>query len=93
MTTSFTASSLESAGLQWSLSARARNWRTCSPVSSALTLEQLDAPCLLDFLEHLETDRKNSARSRNARLAALRSFARFVEYRVGAHANGPVCAQ
>ena len=53
---------------------------------SALTLEQLDAPCLLDFLEHLETDRKNTARSRNARLAALKSFARFVEYRV------PACA-
>ena len=51
---------------------------------SALTLEQLDAPCLLTFLEYLETDRKNSVRSRNARLAALKSFARFVEYRVPA---------
>ena len=35
-------------------------------------------------LEHLEVARKNSARSRNARLAALKSFARFVEYRVPA---------
>jgi site-specific recombinase XerD len=51
---------------------------------SALTLEQLDAPCLLAFLEHLETERKNTVRSRNARLAALKSFARFVEYRVPA---------
>ena len=51
---------------------------------SALTLEQLDAPFLLAFLEHLETDRKNNVRSRNARLAALESFARFVEYRVPA---------
>jgi len=51
---------------------------------AALTLEQLDASCLLAFLEHLEVARKNSARSRNARLAALKSFARFVEYRVPA---------
>jgi integrase/recombinase XerD len=51
---------------------------------SALTLEQLDASCLLAFLEHLETDRKNGVRSRNARLAAFKSFARFVEYRVPA---------
>lgn len=31
-----------------------------------------------DFLTHLETHRHNTARSRNARLAALRSFFRFV---------------
>lgn len=49
---------------------------------SALSLEQLDVPLVLAFLDHLERDRGNTARSRNARLAAIRSFARFLEYRV-----------
>jgi integrase/recombinase XerD len=42
-----------------------------------LVLADLDAPLVLAFLDHLEKDRKNSIRSRNARLAALRSFLRF----------------
>jgi site-specific recombinase XerC len=49
---------------------------------SDLTVEQLDAPLLLDFLEHLQTDRGNSARTRNARLVAIKSFMHFLEYRV-----------
>lgn len=51
---------------------------------SALAIEQLDAPLVLAFLTHLETERKCSARTRNARLAAIRSFAHFVEGRVPA---------
>jgi site-specific recombinase XerD len=47
-----------------------------------LALEQIDAPLVLGFLEHLETARRNCPRSRNTRLAAIKSFARFVEYRV-----------
>jgi site-specific recombinase XerD len=47
-----------------------------------LQLEQLDAPLVLEFLEHLQTERRNSPRTRNARLAAIRSFMRFVEHRV-----------
>ncbi len=47
-----------------------------------LALEALDAPLVLEFLEHLQKKRHNSARTRNARLAAIRSFMRFVEYRV-----------
>src|SRR5439155_17559365 len=35
-------------------------------------------PFLAEFLHHLEGERKNSARTRNARLAALRSFFRYV---------------
>lgn len=54
---------------------------------SALMLEQLDVPMVLAFLDHLETTRGNSPRTRNARLAAIKSFARFVEYRV------PACIQ
>lgn len=49
-----------------------------------LALEALDAPLVLEFLEHLQKERQNSARTRNARLAAIRSFLRFVEYRVPA---------
>lgn len=54
---------------------------------SALALERLDAPLVLAFLDDLEARRGNSSRTRNARLAAIRSFARFVEYRV------PSCLQ
>jgi integrase/recombinase XerD len=36
----------------------------------------------MDFLAHLEAERGNSARTRNARLAAIKSFMKFVEYRV-----------
>jgi site-specific recombinase XerD len=49
---------------------------------SALHLEQIDAPFVLAFLGYLEVERENSALSRNARLAAIKSFMRFVEYRV-----------
>ena len=49
---------------------------------SALMLEQIDVQLVLAFLDHLESARGNSSRTRNARLAAFKSFARFVEYRV-----------
>ena len=48
---------------------------------SALTLEDLDAPMVLDFLDHLETQRGNSPRTRNLRLAAIRSFMRYASLR------------
>jgi len=51
---------------------------------SDLALEQLDAPLVLDFLDHLQKERRNTPRTRNARLAAIRSFMRFVEHRVPA---------
>jgi len=47
----------------------------------ALRLADLDAPMILAFLDHLEQGRKNTVQSRNARLAALRSFFRFVSLR------------
>lgn len=49
--------------------------RPCS-----LTLEDLDAQAILDFLDHAETDRGNSASSRNVRLSAVRSFFRYCAY-------------
>lgn len=51
---------------------------------STLELEQLDSQTVLSFCEHLEVVRGNSARTRNARLSAIKSFMRFVEYRVPA---------
>src|ERR1035441_9110788 len=48
---------------------------------SALMLEQLDAALVCSFLEHLETTRGNSAETRNVRLAAIRSFFRFLQHR------------
>lgn len=42
-----------------------------------LALEDLNAAFVLEFLEHLEKDRHNSIRSRNARFAAIRSFMRY----------------
>jgi integrase/recombinase XerD len=49
---------------------------------SKIEIERLDAPLILAFLDHLEKKRGNSARTRNARLAAINSFFRFLEYRV-----------
>ena len=48
---------------------------------SDLRLEQLGADRILAFLDHLEQKRGNCARSRNARLAAIRSFFRFLALR------------
>lgn len=46
-----------------------------------LALADLDAPCIEAFLRHLETERRNCPRSRNARLSAIHSFCRFVATR------------
>jgi integrase/recombinase XerD len=54
--------------------------RTGKP-PSALSLADLDAPLVLDFLDHLETERGNTARTRNARLAAIHSFMRYAALR------------
>jgi site-specific recombinase XerD len=43
-----------------------------------LTLEDFDATLILDFLAHLEIERHNTVRSRNARLAAVRAFVHYV---------------
>ena len=47
---------------------------------TALALVDLDARLILSFLDHLEQDRKNGTRSRNARLAALRSFLKYAAH-------------
>jgi integrase/recombinase XerD len=47
---------------------------------SALSLGDLDAPIIGSFLNHLERERGIGARSRNVRLAAIRSFFRYAAY-------------
>lgn len=49
---------------------------------SGLEVEALDAPLVLDFLRHLEAGRGNSPPTRNARLAAVNSLFRYLEYRL-----------
>jgi len=57
-----------------------------SKQASALAVEDLDAAFVSKFLDHLERDRGNSARSRNVRLAALHSFFRYVAMNEPAYA-------
>jgi integrase/recombinase XerD len=45
---------------------------------SSMSLEDLEAPLVGAFLDHAEKERGLSARSRNVRLAAIRSFFRYV---------------
>jgi integrase/recombinase XerD len=60
--------------------------RTGMPPSK-LGVEDLDAPLVAAFLDHLEHDRGNSARSRNARLAAIHSLFGFAALRHPEHAE------
>lgn len=52
---------------------------------SQLKLGDLDAAFIAAFLDHLETDRHNSVRTRNARRAAICSFFRYVALHEPAH--------
>lgn len=51
-----------------------------------LDLADLDAPLIGAFLEHLEAERHNSVRTRNARLAAIHSLFRYAALRHPEHA-------
>jgi len=51
---------------------------------SSLHLEHINAPLVLAFLKYLETTRANCPSTRNVRLAGIKSFMRFMEYRVPA---------
>lgn len=64
----------------WKLFLRYASDRHRRPVGR-LNLEDLSGPEVLDFLEHLERDRKGSVGTRNCRLAALHSFYAFVASR------------
>jgi site-specific recombinase XerD len=49
---------------------------------SQIFIEQIDARLILDFLAHIEEQRGNCAATRNGRLAAVKAFIRYVEFRV-----------
>jgi len=51
---------------------------------SDLAVEDLDPGLVLAFLDHVEEKRGNAARTRNARLAAIRTFFRYLEYQAPA---------
>src|ERR1700686_941833 len=51
-----------------------------------LRIEDLDSALIGDFLTHVEKVRGNSARSRNTRLPAIRSFYRYVAMNEPEHA-------
>jgi site-specific recombinase XerD len=52
---------------------------------SQLCFQEIDAPLIMAFLDHLEKHQGLSARSRNLRLTALRSFFRFAAFEVPTH--------
>ncbi|MCK4488286.1 MAG: site-specific integrase, partial [Desulfobacterales bacterium] len=54
-------------------------------VPSKLAIEDLDAPFIGAFLDHLERGRGNNARSRNVRLAAIHSFFQYVALHEPSH--------
>jgi integrase/recombinase XerD len=54
---------------------------------SRLDLADLDAALLAGFLDHLERERHNSVRTRNARLAAIHSLFRFAALEHPEHAE------
>ena len=60
-----------------------RRWQDTGPARRA----DLDANLISAFLEHLETERRNTVRTRNARLAAIRSFFHYAALRHPEHAG------
>jgi integrase/recombinase XerD len=55
--------------------------KTTGRQPTALVMSDIDAPSVLKFLDHIETERHNQVQSRNVRLAAIRSFCRMVALR------------
>jgi site-specific recombinase XerD len=52
---------------------------------SRLVFQEIDAPLITAFLDHLEKHQGLSTRSRNLRLTALRSFFRFAAFEAPIH--------
>jgi integrase/recombinase XerD len=61
--------------------------RTTATAPSGIDLDQIDAELVTAFLTHLETERANTAATRNARLAAIRSLFRYAALRSPEHAE------
>lgn len=52
---------------------------------SKLLFDDLNAPFIGAFLDHIQSDRQNSARTRNLRLTAIRSFFHYVAFQEPSH--------
>ena len=61
-------------------------WQQTGRQPAQLTLDDLDAPMIGAFLQHLETGRGNSVTTRNARLAAIHSLFRYAALQAPDHA-------
>ena len=48
--------------------------------SNEITFDNLNKEIIIEFLDYLENDRKNSISTRNQRLASLKSFFKYVQY-------------
>jgi site-specific recombinase XerD len=59
---------------------------TTGKAPSALEWHDLDEPVIAAFLDHLETERHNSVRTRNLRLTAIRSVFQYASARQPGHA-------
>jgi site-specific recombinase XerD len=55
--------------------------RHCGKSPASMKLADITPEVILAFLDHFEHERHNAVRSRNARLAALRSFLKFASHR------------
>ena len=53
----------------------------CAKSPATMELADITPELILAFLDHLEQERHNAVRSRNARLAALRAFLKFAAHR------------
>ena len=54
--------------------------KTIGKSPTDLALNDLNTTLILGFLDHLEKERSNSVRSRNARLSAIRSFLKYAAH-------------
>ncbi len=61
--------------------------RQSGKAPSDLTFDDLNAVVISTFLDHLQSDRQNSTRTRNARLGAIRSLFRYAALRHPEHAS------
>jgi len=61
--------------------------RRTNKAPATLAITDLDAPMISAFLDHLERERGNAVRTRNARLAAVHSLFRFAALRHPEHAG------
>jgi site-specific recombinase XerD len=60
-------------------------WQKTGKQPAQLGLDDLDAPLVSAFLQHLETDRGNGVTTRNARLAAIHSLFRYAAFQAPEH--------